>query len=61
MENMANVNILEILLIAENNPILNSESNSQEMPTLFSSDVDIIRDFYELPYFDKKDESEEQP
>lgn len=59
MENMANVNIMEILLIAENNPVLNSESNSQEMPTLFSSGIDIIKDFYELPYFNKKAESEE--
>ena len=50
--------ILEILLIAENNPILNSESNSQEMPTLFSSGIDIIRDFYELPYFNENNESE---
>lgn len=58
MENMANVNILEILLIAENDPLLNSESNSLEKPTMFSSGVNIVRDFYELPFFGEKAESE---
>lgn len=57
MKNMADVNVLEILLIAENNPLLNSESNSQEMPTLFSSGIDIVKDFCELPYFNEDSET----
>ena len=48
-ENMGNVNVLEVLLICENAPILNGESNSGEIPTMFHSGLEILKDFKELP------------
>lgn len=53
-ENMADVNVLEILLIVEYKPKLNTESNTDDTPTMFHSGIDIIRDFHEIPYFDEK-------
>lgn len=50
-ENMANVNIMEILLIAENNPVLNTESKTEDIPTKFHSGIDILNDFIEIPNF----------
>ena len=50
-DNMANVNILEILLIAEYDPVLNAESKTDDIPTRFHSGIDILRDFEEIPYF----------
>ena len=50
-ENMANVNIMEILLIAENNPVLNTESKTEDVPTKFHSGIDILNDFNEIPNF----------
>lgn len=47
--NMANVNVLEILLICENNPLLNGESKTDDSPTMFNSGINIIRDFHEIP------------
>lgn len=49
--NMANVNILEILLIAEYNPVLNTESKTEDIPTKFHSGIDILNDFKEIPHF----------
>lgn len=50
-ENMANVNIMEILLIAECNPVLNTESKTEDVPTKFHSGIDILNDFNEIPHF----------
>lgn len=50
VDNMADVNILEIVLISENKPMLNGESNSEEYPTMFHSNIDIAKDFKRLPY-----------
>ncbi|MCD7724310.1 MAG: hypothetical protein LUI12_01935 [Clostridiales bacterium] len=50
-DNMANVNIMEILLIAEYNPILNTESKTEDIPTKFYSGIDILNDFKEIPKF----------
>lgn len=47
--NVADMNILEILLICENKPLLNTESNTQDIPERFKSGIDIFRDFSELP------------
>lgn len=49
--NMADVNILEILLIAEYNPVLNTESKTEDIPTKFHSGIDILNDFKEIPHF----------
>lgn len=49
--NMADVNILEILLIAEYNPVLNTESKTEDIPTKFHSGIDISSDFKEIPHF----------
>lgn len=49
-DNMADVNILEILLIAENKPLLNTESNTDDVPKRYKSGVEILVDFKELPY-----------
>lgn len=49
--NMADVNIMEILLISENKPALNSESNTDEIPERYKSGVDIFKNFTEIPYF----------
>lgn len=51
IDNMADVNIMEILLIAENNPVLNSESKTEEIPERFKSGIDILSDFSEIPNF----------
>ena len=45
----ADTNILEIILISENKPILNSESNSQDKSTIFHSNISILEDFNEVP------------
>lgn len=50
-ENMANVNIMEILLIAEYSPVLNTESKTEDVPTKFHSGIDILNDFKEVPHF----------
>lgn len=50
-ENMANVNIMEILLISEYSPVLNTESNTEDVPTKFHSGIDILNDFKEVPVF----------
>lgn len=49
-DNMSNVDILEIILIAEYSPRLNCESKRKEKPTLFHSGLDIMRDFDILPF-----------
>lgn len=45
IENIADLNIMEIVLISENNPVLNTESNNGSCPALFKSGIDIYRDF----------------
>ena len=49
--NMADVNILEILLIAEYNPVLNTERKTEDIPTKFHSGIYILNDFKEIPHF----------
>ena len=49
MDNMADVNILEILLICENKPLLNTESKTNDMPSMFHSGINILMDFSKLP------------
>lgn len=50
-DNMADINILEILLIAEYNPILNTESKTEDIPTRFHSGINILNEFSEIPGF----------
>lgn len=50
---MADANVLEILLICENKPLLNTESNTDETLLRYSSGIDILKDFEELPFFGK--------
>lgn len=47
--NMADAHILEIMLITEYAPILNSDCKTTEKSTLFESGLNIFRDFKELP------------
>ena len=49
VNNIADTNILEILLIAENNPVLNEDCKTEDSPELFHSGIDILRDFSEIP------------
>lgn len=49
-ENMSNVDILEIVLIAEYSPVLNCESKRKEKPTMFHSRLDVLKDFHTLPF-----------
>lgn len=49
LDNMSDVNVLEILLICENKPLLNSESKTNDIPTMFHSDINILADFNKLP------------
>lgn len=56
-ETEADTNILEIMLIAENKPILNGESNSKDYPVMYHSNIDIIKDFKRLDFdFEKYEE-----
>ena len=48
VNNIADTNILEILLIAENNPVLNEDCKTEDSPELFHSEIDILRDFSEI-------------
>ena len=48
VNNIADTNILEILLIAENNPVLNEDCKTEDSPELFHSGIDILRDFSEI-------------
>lgn len=48
-DNITNVNILEILLISENDPLLNGDCKTDCKPTMFHSNLDIIKDFSEIP------------
>ena len=45
----SDTNILEIVLISENNPVLNKESNSHDESTLFRSNLSVLNDFSEIP------------
>lgn len=45
----SDTNILEIVLISENNPVLNKESNSHDESTLFKSNLSVLNDFSEIP------------
>lgn len=49
LDNMADTNILEIVLITENKPQLNGESNCDDAPEMFHSKIDVIKDFTKLP------------
>ena len=48
VNNIADTNILEILLITENNPVLNEDCKTEDSPELFHSGIDILRDFSEI-------------
>ena len=50
-DNIANVNILELLLISEYEPVLNTDCKTEHKSTLFSSGIDIKTDFVELEEF----------
>ena len=50
-DNIANVNILELLLISEYEPVLNTDCKTEHKCTLFSSGIDIKTDFVELEEF----------
>ncbi len=50
-DNMADVNVLEILLIEEYAPALNTDCKTNEKPSMFHSGIDILKDFKEIPYF----------
>lgn len=50
-DNMADVNILEILLIEEYAPTLNTDCKTDEKPSMFHSGIDILKDFKEITYF----------
>ena len=50
VETEADTNILEIMLIAENKPILNGESNSKDYPIMYHSNINIIKDFERLDF-----------
>lgn len=52
-KSMADANVLEILLICENKPLLNTESNTSETLLRYSSGIDILKDFEVLPFFGK--------
>lgn len=45
----ADAGILEMILIAENKPILNVDGNVTDYPILFRSNIDILKTFDELP------------
>lgn len=44
----SDAHILEIVLIAENKPPLNSDCKTDDYPKLFQSNIDIFRDFKEI-------------
>lgn len=47
--NRTDTDLLEILLISENRPVLNVDCKNEERSTLFSSGLNIHKDFYEIP------------
>lgn len=49
VNNISDVNVLEILLIAENNPVLNEDCKTTDTPEMFCSGIDILQDFQEIP------------
>lgn len=47
----ADTNIMELLLIAENKPRLNTDCNVNDLPELFDSEIDILEDFTDIQEF----------
>ena len=47
----ADTNIMELLLIAENKPRLNTDCNVDDLPMLFYSNIDIAKDFRNIQEF----------
>lgn len=45
----ADTGVLEMLLIAENDPLLNKDGKTSDKPLMFHSGIDIMRDFKEIP------------
>lgn len=45
----ADASVLEMLLIAENDPLLNKDGKTTDKPTLFKSGLTILKDFEEIP------------
>ena len=44
LDNVADMSVMEMLLIAENSPYLNRDGNNGK-PSLFNSNIDIMKDF----------------
>lgn len=57
-ETKADTNIMELLLIAENKPRLNTDCNVDDLPKLFDSDIDILKDFRDIREFMWEEEDE---
>jgi hypothetical protein len=51
LETKADTNIMELLLIAENKPRLNADCNVDDLPKLFDSEIDIVKDFRNIQEF----------
>lgn len=49
VENKTDADLLEILLISENQPVLNVDCKNDEKSTLFSSGLNVLSDFNEIP------------
>jgi len=45
ISNKADVNIMEVILIEENKPILNRDCKTTDYPAIFKSELDIFEDF----------------
>lgn len=49
VDNMADTHILEMVLIEENKPKLNTDGICEEYPKMFHSGLDVLKDFKRLP------------
>lgn len=45
----ADTGVLEMILIAENDPLLNKDGKTKDKPQMFHSGIDILKDFKEIP------------
>lgn len=50
----ADAGILEMLLISENKPLLNKDGKTSDVPIMFKSNLDIFKDFEEIPLRNKR-------
>lgn len=56
---MADAGILEMLIISENKPLLNKDGKTKDYPIMFKSNLDIFKDFEEIPLKRKKKSKEQ--